>query len=126
MIYCMLMYCAYINVLLFAVTWLSFQWKSKMEYKWRRIHNQKSKNLENKGDLRINEIRYCWLNELFICQYSFINLNISYISELFRYVNPCIFIWFHGTLVRNWCGVWEVDIWKRVHHDRLVGPYPTE
>ena len=76
------------------------------------------KTLENKGDLRINEIRYRWLNELFISQYSFIILNIFHISELFRYVNPCIFMQFHGSLVRNWCGVWEVDIWKRVHHDK--------
>ena len=65
-----------------------------------------------------NEIRYCWLNACFISQYSSINLNITHISELFRYINPCIYIYFHGELVRNWCGVWEVDIWKRVHHDK--------
>ena len=64
------------------------------------------------------EIRYRWINELFISQYSFINLNISHIHKLFRYVNLCIYIYFHGELVRNWCGVWEVDIWKRVHHDK--------
>ena len=64
------------------------------------------------------EIRYRWLNELFISQYSFIILNVFHISELFRYLNPCIFMQFHGSLVRNWCGVWEVDIWKRVHHDK--------
>ena len=76
------------------------------------------KKLYNKGDLRIYEIRYRWLNELFISQYSFIYLNISHISVLFRYANPCICISFYGSLVRNWCGVWEVDIWKRVHHDK--------
>ena len=68
--------------------------------------------------MRQYEIRYRWLNELFISQYSFINLNISHIHKLFRYVNLCIYIYFHGELVRNWCGVWEVDIWKRVHHDK--------
>ena len=47
------------------------------------------------------------------------NLNKTHISELFRYTNPCIYIYVHGELVRNWCGVWEVDIWKRVRHDRL-------
>ena len=93
---------------------------------WCDKHTLNTKTIANKGDLIKYEIRYRWLNELFISQYSFIDLNISRIPELFRYVNPCIFIWFHGTLVRNWCGVWEVDIWKRVHHDRLVGPYPTE
>ena len=76
------------------------------------------KTLENKGDLRIYEIRYRWLNACFISQYSSINLNKTHISELFRYINPCIYIYFHGELVRNWCGVWEVDIWKRVHHDK--------
>ena len=90
-----------------------------MEQKWRRTHKQKRKTIDNKGDLRIYEIRYRGINACFISQYSSINLNITHISELFRYINPCIYIYFHGELVRNWCGVWEVDIWKRVHHDRL-------
>ena len=52
-----------------------------------------------------NEIRYRWIIGLFISQYTFIKLNISHIYELFRYINPCIHIYFHDKLVRNWCGV---------------------
>lgn len=66
-----------------------------------------------------NEIRYRWIIGLFISQYTFIKLNISHIYELFRYINPCIHIYFHDKLVRNWCGVWEATFGKRVHHDRL-------
>ena len=66
-----------------------------------------------------NEIRYRWIIGLFISQYTFIKLNISHIYELFRYINPCIHIYFHDKLVRNWCGVWDATFGKRVHHDRL-------
>lgn len=65
--------------------------------------------MENKGVFEY-EIRYRWLNACFISQYSSINLNKTHISELFRYINPCIYIYFHGELVRNWCGVWESTI----------------
>ena len=47
-----------------------------------------------------NEIRYRWIIGLFISQYTFIKLNISHIYELFRYINPCIYIYFH-----DWCGI---------------------
>lgn len=57
-----------------------------------------------------NEIRYWWIIGLFISQYTFIKLNISHIYELFRYINPCIHIYFHDKLVRNWCGKWENNI----------------
>ena len=67
----------------------------------------------------IYEIRYRWIIGLFISQYSFIKLDISHIYELFRSINPCIHIYFHDKLVRNWCGVWEATFGKRVHHDRL-------
>ena len=66
-----------------------------------------------------NEIRYRWIIGLFISQYTFIKLNISHIYELFRHITPCIYIYFHDKLVRNWCGVWESTFGKRVHHDRL-------
>ena len=69
--------------------------------------------------MNIYEIRYWWIIDLFISQYTFIKLNISHIYELFRYINPCIYIYFHDKLVRNWCGVWEATFGKRVHHDRL-------
>lgn len=65
------------------------------------------------------EIRNRWIIGLFISQYTFIKLNISHIYELFRYINPYIYIYFHDKLVRNWCGVWEATFGKRVHHDRL-------
>ena len=67
---------------------------------------------ENKEDF-LYEIRYRRLNACFISQYSSINLNKTHISELFRYINPCIYIYFHGELVRNWCGVWESTFGKR-------------
>ena len=83
-------------------------------HKWSRngveYTTRNRKALENKGDLRIYEIRNRWLNACFISQYSYINLNKTHISELFRYINPCIYIYFHGELVRNWCGVWESTI----------------
>ena len=110
MLYCKAMYCAYFYSFSFAAAPLPFRKEIKMEQKRRRIHNQKSKALENKGDLRIYEIRYRWINACFISQYSSINLNKTHISELFRYINPCIYIYFHGELVRNWCGVWESTI----------------
>ena len=39
-----------------------------------------------------NEIRYRWINSLFISLYSFITLNKSHIFVLFRYINPCTYI----------------------------------
>ena len=76
-------------------------------------------NPEHEGDIESYESRKWWIIGLFISQYSFTKLNISHIYELFRHITPCIYIYFHDKLVRNWCGVWESTFGKRVHHDRL-------
>lgn len=68
--------------------------------------------------MALDEIRYRRISELFIYQYSSLIVNISRIPKLFRYVNPCTFIQFHGRLVRNWCGSFGVIYSrKRVHRD---------
>ena len=69
-------------------------------------------------ELSINEIRYRKISELFICQYSSIFIHNTHISKLFRYINSCISMQFHGRLVRNWCGSFEVIHFRKwVHHD---------
>ena len=73
--------------------------------------------VHQKGDY-LYEARYRRISEFFICQYSSIILNNSRISKLFRYVNSCISMQFHGRLVRNWCVSFEVIYFRKwVHHD---------
>ena len=52
------------------------------------LENAKQQQKEN----LLYEIRYRWINSLFISLYSFINLNKSHIFVLFRYINPCTYI----------------------------------
>ena len=72
-----------------------------------------AETIENKGDIGKYEIRYRRLNACFISQYTFIKLNKTHICVLFCYINPCIYIYFHGKLVRNWCGVWKSTLGER-------------
>ena len=69
-------------------------------------------------EINIYETRYRRISEFFIYQYCSIIVNISHISKLFRYVNPCTSMQFHGRLVRNWCGGFGIcHTRKWVHHD---------
>ena len=89
---------------------------SILEYADRKIESCSA--VYNKGEMRFYEIRYRKISELFIDQYSSIFIHNTHISKLFRYVNSCISMQFHGRLVRNWCGSFEVIHFRKwVHHD---------
>ena len=71
----------------------------------------------------IYETRYRKISELFIYQYSSIFIHNTHISKLFRYINPCTSMQFHGRLVRNWCGGFGIcHTRKWVHHDKIYSP----
>lgn len=92
MLYCMLMYyaCFYNALREIGPSYLV------IFSKWSRNGVEHAETIEktiaNKGDFEIYEIRYRWINSLFISLYSFINLNKSHIFVLFRYINPCTYI----------------------------------
>ena len=69
---------------------------------------------------KLYEAGYRRLNACFISQYTFIKLNKTHICVLFCYINPCIYIYFHGKLVRNWCGVWESTFGKRGSSRQII------
>ena len=92
-----------------------------LHWRFSNISRKASANLKIHSIQRrieIYETRYRKISELFIYQYSSIFIYNIHISKLFRYINPCTSMQFHGRLVRNWCGgfeMWHTRKW--VHHD---------